>query len=448
MYLADGVARRGGKADAQPARLQRAADGVFGKLGRVVLVAQVREQNVARARADAFDGEFRRGVVRQVPVLAQDALLEVVRVAAVFEHHDIVIRLEQQHVRAEGDVVRLIGDKARVRQHGERACVALDAVADAFFRVVRRAERADVQVLDRKLFARGKGAQARLGVLDGRRGAERRIQRGGAFFGERHKSSDMVDVLVRDENAVEVVERKAQCCERLRDAAAGDARVDEKVGIVVTDERGVAGARTGEGVKFHGMIPLYQFTEIIPQPRAIVKKKKPPHGGCEREKKALSTGGESEPCHEAVFAGADDVARGERAVADVQVGLTGERGVGIVGHNIGVTRERLPAIACEVKALRALEVVVAQIRLFERFAQRDAQRFDRLVVHLPAEGGKIRNALFICSGGDDGRRRRMPARAQRQKEREQQREDEQNFYNAAFGALGGDDEHEATTPFR
>ena len=50
--------------------------------------------------------------------------------------------------------------------------------------------------------------------------------------------------------------------------------------------------------------------------------------------------------------------------------------------------------------------------------------------------------------GDDGRRRRMPARAQRQKEREQQREDEQNFYNAAFGALGGDDEHEATTPFR
>ena len=119
MYLADGVARRGGKADAQPARLQRAADGVFGKLGGVVLVAQVREQNVARARADTFDGEFRRGVVRQVPVLAQDALLELVRVAAVFEHHDIVIRFEQQHVRAEGGIVRLVGDKARIRQHSE-----------------------------------------------------------------------------------------------------------------------------------------------------------------------------------------------------------------------------------------------------------------------------------------------------------------------------------------
>ena len=89
----------------------------------------------------------------------------------------------------------------------------------------------------------------------------------------------MVDVLVCDENAVEIIKRKVQCCERLRDAAAGDARVDEKVSIVVTDERGVAGARTGEGVKFHGSIPLSLFFKIIPQLRAIVKKKKPPHGG-------------------------------------------------------------------------------------------------------------------------------------------------------------------------
>lgn len=63
MYLADGVARRGREADAQPACLQRTADGVFGKLRGVVLVAQVREQNVARAGADAFHGEFRRSFV-------------------------------------------------------------------------------------------------------------------------------------------------------------------------------------------------------------------------------------------------------------------------------------------------------------------------------------------------------------------------------------------------
>ena len=105
----------------------------------------------------------------------------------------------------------------------------------------------------------------------------------------------MVDVLVRDEDAVEIIEREIKHCERLRDAAAGDARVDEKVGIVVTDERGVAGARTGEGVKFHGMIPLYQFTEIIPQPRAIVKKKKPPHGAVRGRRKRCQPAGKASP---------------------------------------------------------------------------------------------------------------------------------------------------------
>ena len=72
----------------------------------------------------------------------------------------------------------------------------------------------------------GKGTQARLGVLDGRRGAERRIQWGGTFFGERHKSSDMVDVLVRDQNAVQVRKRERKRRERLRDAAAGDPRIN------------------------------------------------------------------------------------------------------------------------------------------------------------------------------------------------------------------------------
>ena len=41
----------------------------------------------------------------------------------------------------------------------------------------------------------------------------------------------------------------------------------------------------------------------------------------------------------------------------------------------------------------------------------------------------------------------MPACAQREKEREQERKDEQDLDDPAFGTPGGDDEHEATTPF-
>ena len=41
----------------------------------------------------------------------------------------------------------------------------------------------------------------------------------------------------------------------------------------------------------------------------------------------------------------------------------------------------------------------------------------------------------------------MPACAQREKEREQERKDEQDLDDPTLGTPGGDDEHEATTPF-
>ena len=191
--------------------------------------------------------------------------------------------------------MRLVGDKARIRQHSERACAALDAVADAFLCIVRGAERADLQVLDGKGLIRGKGMQIRRGIVERGSGAKTCVERDRMLFLQRTQTAHMVNVLVRDEDTVQIIEREGKCRERLRDAAAGDARVDEKVGIVVTDERGVAGARTGEGVKFHGSIPLSLFFKIIPQPRAIVKKKKPPRGGLRGRRKRCQPAGKASP---------------------------------------------------------------------------------------------------------------------------------------------------------
>ena len=76
--------------------------------------------------------------------------------------------------------------------------------------------------------------------------AARDIDRGSAFFAECGEAADVVGVLMRDEYGGQVAERPPQRAEGLLDAAAGDARVDEKVGIVVTDERGVSPAHTSE----------------------------------------------------------------------------------------------------------------------------------------------------------------------------------------------------------
>lgn len=105
----------------------------------------------------------------------------------------------------------------------------------------------------------------------------------------------MVDVLVRDEDRVNVLQRKVERGERLRDAAAGNAGVDQNMGVFVADERGVARARAGDGVKFHGSFPLFRFIEIIPQARTIVKKKKPSLERARGKKKRAQDAGKARP---------------------------------------------------------------------------------------------------------------------------------------------------------
>ena len=230
-----------------------------------------------------------------MPAFAENALLEIIGVAAVFEHDDIVVRLEQQHVRSERCIVRVVRDEAGVGQHGERAVAALDAVADAFLCIVRGAERADLQVLDGEGLVCGKDMQIRRGIADRRGGAKTCVERGRVLFLQRTQGAYMVDVLVRDEDTVQIIEREGKRRERLRDAAAGDARVDQNMGVFVADERCVSGARTGKCVKFHGPIPLYQFVRIIPQPRAIVKRKSPLGEGAGKGGNALSRRGRQAP---------------------------------------------------------------------------------------------------------------------------------------------------------
>ena len=119
MYLTDGVARRGGETDRQPAGLQRPAHGVFRELGRVVLAAQVREQDIARAGADAFDGKLCRCLVGQVPVFAEDAPLERIGVGAGREHFNVMVGFQQQRIRAEGKVKRANAEQELGRIEGE-----------------------------------------------------------------------------------------------------------------------------------------------------------------------------------------------------------------------------------------------------------------------------------------------------------------------------------------
>ena len=71
------------------------------------------------------------------------------------------------------------------------------------------------------------------------------------------KAADMVRVLMGNEHSRELVGGEPRLPEGLADPAAGDAHVDEQVGIAPGEECGVAGRAAGEGLKTgHECLPV------------------------------------------------------------------------------------------------------------------------------------------------------------------------------------------------
>ena len=249
MYLAHGVARRDAEPHGKSRGLQRAGDGVLRQLGRVVLLGKVREQDVARAALHGEPRKFRRRVVGQMPLVAEDAALEEIGVGAVLQRFHVVIGFEQERIHARERFTRRAGDEAGVSQDAERAVGGVDAVADGIHGVVRGGERAHGAACEFKRVACGEGDD---GTGEDMGYAARDIDRGSAFFAECGEAADVVGVLVRDEYGGQVAERPPQRAEGLLDAAAGDARVDEQQRVARAHERAVAARTAGKRVKFHG----------------------------------------------------------------------------------------------------------------------------------------------------------------------------------------------------
>ena len=102
----------------------------------------------------------------------------------------------------------------------------LDAEAETMYAVVRGAEALHVQRTDGKFLPCGESVHARSGIVECGRRAVARVEPCLALFRERSEPTHVVDVLVRDQNTVQVRKRERKRRERLRDAAAGDPRIN------------------------------------------------------------------------------------------------------------------------------------------------------------------------------------------------------------------------------
>ena len=71
----------------------------------------------------------------------------------------------------------------------------------------------------------------------------------------------------------------------------------------------------------------------------------------------------------------------------------------MVFHRVGAALDRFAAAGLQIKALRALEPIVALIGLLQLLGQGERERFDRLRLDLPAEGVQLGDALLVRCGG-------------------------------------------------
>src|SRR5712691_4566201 len=106
--------------DADPVRVavERSGERRAGEARQVVLLAQVRGDQMLETRVVEPGQQARGGVIVEVSELARDALLERKRVVAVGKQVEIVIALEHQRIAAR---------KARLDVRGGYAQIGQDA---------------------------------------------------------------------------------------------------------------------------------------------------------------------------------------------------------------------------------------------------------------------------------------------------------------------------------
>ena len=99
---------------------------------------------------------------------------------------------------------------------------------------------------------------------------------------------------------------------------------------------------------------------------------------------------------ESVCPGAEDIPGHRLPLADIEVGLDTLRPSGIVGDGVGVPGHLLAAARRKVEALGILQLVVGEVGLLQFLRQQKLQRLHRFLLHLPAHGLQIGDAVGIA----------------------------------------------------
>ena len=219
--------------DTHPA--QRFRRIVVRALRRVVVAAQVAEEQVLQRRVPEGADGFGAGVVAQVAVSLADPHLEFVGIIPAQEHVHVEIGLHHDRVRRFREGHRLGRDVAEIRHQHEAVPFRPDGIAHRLGRIM-----GNDKILDRKTFRHfipavrrevvaaesqivGRETVVQERILEDRR----REDRQGKPLAQRAEMADMVEMVMGDENPAETVRAQPQRIQFPAEAAEAHARIDQ-----------------------------------------------------------------------------------------------------------------------------------------------------------------------------------------------------------------------------
>jgi hypothetical protein len=201
----------------------------------VALATQMTQIQMPQISRHDLLGGFRGGVIGQMTVTAEDALLETPRtMQTILQHFHIVIRFEHEHIRVTHPIDHQPRYMAKIRQKSDVGSIRAQEEPDWILRVMRHGESFNQDIANLETGSRNEqpAIQFNFELF-----FDRFLRRAIAidwqpqFFSEDPEALNMIAVLVGDEDARKIFRRTPDQCEALANLPRTEPGIHKNTGF-------------------------------------------------------------------------------------------------------------------------------------------------------------------------------------------------------------------------
>lgn len=242
------------EAGKQGAVLERLAGHEPDNFGVVIVLAQMAEDERGGARIQLVAKKRADDLVRQMASAAHDALLDGPGIGADLEHFEVVVRFEDQHIRAAQMIFNRVGEITKIGHDADFDAARAEAEADRIARIVRDGKAVDLEIAHAEGRTGLKGFERRSVVVPVDRARRERghVNRDAAVAMAREgaETAHMIGVFVADEDGVNRIERFTDGIEAGLGFALAQTGIDENARAAGGDESAISRTAAGQNTDF------------------------------------------------------------------------------------------------------------------------------------------------------------------------------------------------------